>query len=264
MKQYDKLLQYVKELKSVVIAFSGGVDSTFLTYVAKEALGEKAVAITIESPYIPKWEIQESKDLAKKIGIRHIVLTAEIDGSIRNNPADRCYLCKTVVFSKILEEAKKLGAHVVMDGTNLDDIKDYRPGMRALTELSVVSPLMACKWTKDMIRSASKDVGLATHDKPAYACLLTRIPYNTKISKQTLERIEKSEVYMMKLGFRAVRVRDHGDFARIEVARDKRKDLFNEELLDQISEELKSYGYKYVGIEASGYSMGSFNKQIGK
>ena len=264
MKPYDQLLQYIKELKSVAVAFSGGVDSTFLTYMAKEALGEKAVAITIESPYIPRWEIQESRDLAKKIGIRHIVISVQIDGSIRNNPADRCYLCKTVIFSRILEEAKTIGAHVVMDGSNLDDTKDYRPGMRALAELRIESPLMTCKWTKDMIRSASKDAGLATHDKPAYACLLTRIPYNAKISKETLERIEKSEVYMMKLGFRAVRVRDHGDFARIEVDKNKRKELFNEELLDDISEELKSYGYKYVAIEASGYTMGSFNKQIGR
>lgn len=264
MKQYDNLLQYIKELKSVAVAFSGGVDSTFLAYVAHEALGDSAIAITIESPYIPKWEIQEAKDLAKKIGIRHIVLPATIDESIKNNPADRCYLCKTVVFSKILETAKNQGIGIVMDGSNLDDTKDYRPGMRALAELKVMSPLMDCKWTKEMIRSSSKDVGLDTHDKPAYACLLTRIPYDTEITRQSLERIEKSEVYLMGIGFRAVRVRDHGDLARIEVARDKRKELFNEELLDEISDELKSYGYKYVAIEASGYSMGSFNKQIGK
>lgn len=264
MNKTNDLVAYIKNLKSVAVAFSGGVDSTFLAYVAKEALGDKAVAITIQSPYIPEWEIQEAKDLAQTIGIKHIILPAHIHESVENNPADRCYLCKTIVFSKIIEEAKNQGAKVVMDGSNFDDTKDYRPGMRALTELEVVSPLLACEWTKDMIREASKEVGLATHDKPAYACLLTRIPYDTKITKEELVRIEQSEVYMMNLGFRAVRVRSHGDLARIEVAREKRKELFNEALLDQISDKLKSYGYKYVSIEASGYSMGSFNKQIGK
>lgn len=264
MKAYKDLIDYMKELKSVAVAFSGGVDSTFLAYVAKEALGDQAVAITIQSPYIPDWEIQEAKDLAKEIGIQHILLPATIHESVENNPPDRCYLCKKVVFSKIIEEAKRLGKEVVVDGSNFDDTKDYRPGMRALEELSVASPLLACQWTKDMIRRESKLVGLATHDKPAYACLLTRLPYDTKITKSDLEKIEKSEVYLMGLGFRAVRVRSHGDLARIEVARDKRSDLFDEKLLDRISDQLKSYGYKYVAFEASGYAMGSFNKQIGK
>lgn len=264
MNKYSELLENIRGLESVVVAFSGGVDSTFLAYAAKEALGDKAIAVTIESPYIPKWEIQEAKDLAQEIGIRHIVLPAHIDSSIENNPPERCYLCKKVVFSKILEEAKKQGAKAVMDGSNYDDTKDYRPGMRALSELKIASPLLECQWTKAMIRAKSKAVSLVTHDKPAYACLLTRLPYDTKIKQEELERIEKSEVYLMTLGFRAVRVRSHGDLARIEVAREKRSALFDELLLDKISEKLKSYGYKYVAIEASGYSMGSFNKQIGK
>lgn len=263
-KEIQGIIDYIRQMKSVAVAFSGGVDSTFLAYVAKEALGDKAVAITIESPYIPKWEIEEAKVLASQIGIRHIVIPATIDPSVESNPPDRCYLCKKVVFSKIIEQAKSLGVEAVMDGSNYDDTKDYRPGMRALEELKVSSPLLACQWTKEMIRKASKEVGLSTHDKPAYACLLTRIPYDTKIDQAELERIEKSEVYMMSIGFRAVRVRSHGDLARIEVARERRKDLFDEALLDQISDQLKGYGYRYVSIEASGYSMGSFNKQIGK
>lgn len=264
MSKFDQLKAYIKAYESVAVAFSGGVDSTFLAYAAYEALGDKAVAITIESPYIPKWEIKEAKDLAKQIGIRHIVLPATIHDDVKNNPADRCYLCKRVVFSKILEEAKRQGSNVVVDGSNFDDTKDYRPGLRALKELDVVSPLMNCEWTKDMIREESKKAGLETHDKPAYACLLTRIPYDTVITDEELVRIEKSEVFMMEEGFRAVRVRSHGDLARIEVARELRKKLFNEDLLDRISEKLKSFGYRYVSIEASGYSMGSFNKQIGK
>ncbi len=264
MNAYEQLKNYISKLGTVVVAFSGGVDSTFLAYAAKDALGDQALAITIESPYIPKWEIQEAKDLAKQIGIRHIVLQAEIADKVLHNPADRCYLCKKVVFSMILEEAAKNGATAVIDGSNFDDTKDYRPGLKALAELDVVSPLMACEWTKEMIRAKSKEVGLETHDKPAYACLLTRIPYDTKITSEELRRIEQAEVYMMNLGFRAVRVRSHGDLARIEVARDKRKDLFDEKLLDEISETIKSYGYKYVAFEAAGYSMGSLNKQIGK
>lgn len=264
MKHYEQLKTYIKALGKVAVAFSGGVDSTFLAYVAKEALGDQAMAITVDSPYIPRWEIEEAKVLAKQIGIEHMVLNATIDPTIAENPSDRCYLCKKVIFTKILEAAKKKGVEVVMDGTNFDDTKDYRPGLVALEELSIESPLMACEWTKKMIREASKEAGLPTHDKPAYACLLTRLPYDTRITMVELQRIERSEVYLMDLGFRAVRVRSHGDLARIEVARDKRKDLFNEALLDQISEKLKSFGYKYVSIEAAGYSMGSFNKQIGK
>lgn len=264
MSKYTELIDYIKNLGTAAVAFSGGVDSTFLAYAAKEALGDKALAITIQSPYIPDWEIAESKELADQIGIRHIVLGAEIDDSIKNNPADRCYLCKRVVFSNIIRVAKEEGCNAVMDGSNFDDTKDYRPGMRALDELEVASPLLACEWTKEEIRKASKEAGLHTHDKPAYACLLTRIPYDTVISREELDRIEQSEVYLMEKGFRAVRVRSHGDLARIEVARDKRKDLFDEDLLDEISDTLKSFGYRYVSIEASGYSMGSFNKQIGK
>jgi len=264
MEKFEELKSYIKKLESVAVAFSGGVDSTFLAFAAKEALGDKAIAITIDSPYIPRWEIKESIELAKQIGIKHIVIQSNIHDTILNNPAERCYLCKKIVFSTIIDKAKTMGVNVVVDGTNFDDLDDYRPGLRALTELEVVSPLMECEWTKEMIRQVSKRAKLETHDKPAYACLLTRIPYDTTIEVEELERIERAEVYMMTLGFRAVRVRSHGDIARIEVAKEKRKLLFNEDLLDKISSELKSYGYKYVAIEASGYSMGSLNKQIGK
>ncbi len=264
MSDYQELLKYLKGLESCAVAFSGGVDSTFLAYAAKEALGDLAIAITIDSPYIPRWEIEESIELAKTIGIRHIVLSAGISPQVENNPPERCYLCKKVVFSKIIEEAKNQGVEYVVDGSNQDDTKDYRPGMKALEELKVVSPLLECGWTKDMIRQGSKEANLSTHDKPAYACLLTRLPYGTEIDVEELKRIELSEVFMMSLGFKAVRVRSLGDLARIEVAREKRKELFDEALLDRISDQLKSYGYRYVAIEAAGYSMGSFNKQIGK
>lgn len=265
MKKYDELVKYIKTLESVVIAFSGGVDSTFLAFAAKEALGEKAIAVTVDSPYIPRWELEEATELAKQIGISHeIIVFEEIPDSIKHNPSDRCYLCKKVIFTTIQLAAKSLGVNYVIDGTNLDDTKDYRPGMVALEELGVKSPLLIKEWTKDDIRASSKIVNLPTHDKPAYACLLTRIPYNQIITFEDLEKIEKAEVYMMSIGFRAVRVRCHGDLARIEVAKSARKKLFDEVLLDEISETLKGFGFTYVTFEASGYQMGSLNKEIGK
>jgi uncharacterized protein (TIGR00299 family) protein/uncharacterized protein (TIGR00268 family) len=261
-QEFQKLKDYLKPLGSIAVAFSGGVDSTFLLYAAKEAVGDNAVAITIDSPYIPRFEIEESRSLAQKIGVKHLIIQADIDESIQDNPTNRCYLCKRVIFSRILEEAKKLGCHTVVDGSNFDDTKDYRPGLMALKELDIKSPLMDCQWTKELIRIVSKQKGLETHDKPAYACLLTRIPYNVAITNEELVRIEKAETFMMQLGFRAVRVRSHHDIARIEVAKIDRSRLFDEALLDQISKEIKSYGYTYVAIETSGYEMGSLNKQM--
>lgn len=265
MTDYDKLTDlkaYLEKLGNIAVAFSGGVDSTFVACLAERVLGNKAIAITVDSPYIPRWEIDEAKEHAASIGIRHELITVEIPKEIASNPFNRCYLCKTALFTLILEKAKDLGFANVADGSNFDDTKDYRPGLKALSELQVKSPLMEKQWSKDEIRAASKELGLATHDKPAYACLLTRIPYDTRISLSDLVKIERSETYLMSLGFRAVRVRCHGDLARIEVNRNDRSKLFNEELLDSISERLKSYGFKYVAIEAAGYSMGSLNKAI--
>jgi len=260
--KFSELKAYLAHLGGLAVAFSGGVDSTFLLYAAKEALGDKAIGITVDSPYIPRFEINESQLLAQHIGIRQSIITADIDESIRENPSNRCYLCKRVIFSMIQEEARRQGIFVVIDGSNFDDTKDYRPGLVALKELSVKSPLMECGWTKQMIRDMSKIAGLDTHDKPAYACLLTRIPYDTAITQEELVRIEKAENYMRSIGFKAVRVRSHKDIARIEVAKQERKHLFDETLLDTISRKIKSYGYTYVAIEASGYEMGSLNKQI--
>lgn len=263
-EKYNELIKYLKGLGKVVLAFSGGVDSTFLLRAAKEALGDNVKAVTILSPYIPKWEIAEAKELVKELGVQHEIIEATIIDSIKFNPEDRCYLCKTAVFSMILSIAKKQGYNYVIDGTNFDDIGDYRPGIKALKELEIKSPLLECKLTKAEIRAFSKELGLNTWDKPAYACLLTRIPYGNELKVEDFEKIENAEKYMMSIGFRAVRVRCHGDLARVEVARLDRSKLFDEELLDTIAQKIKECGFKYVTLDLQGYRVGSFNETIMK
>ncbi|ACO85474.1 ATP-dependent sacrificial sulfur transferase LarE [Clostridium botulinum] len=260
--KYNNLINYLKDLKSVAVAFSGGVDSTLLLKAAKEALGDNAISITIVSPYIPKWEIREARELVDKIGIKSYFVEVPMLEEIRSNQEDRCYICKKSVFNKIKDLAREKGIKYIVDGTNEDDTKDYRPGMRALKELDVKSPLLDNSINKEEIRVLSKELRLDTWDKPAYACLLSRIPYNQKIKEKDLDRIEKAEVYMMKLGFRAVRVRSHGNLARIEVPQKERVKLFNEDILDKISKELKELGFKYVTVDIEGYKMGSLNAEI--
>ncbi|MCT8975761.1 ATP-dependent sacrificial sulfur transferase LarE [Clostridium sp. CX1] len=260
-EKYKKLISYLQGLESVVIAFSGGVDSTFLMQAAKEALGDKVLAVTIVSPYIPTWEVKEAKELVKELNVRHeLVEVPVILDAIKNNPEDRCYLCKHFVFSRIIELQKDKGFKYVVDGTNLDDTKDYRPGMRALKELGVVSPLLENNISKENIRRFSKELGLVTWDKPAYACLLSRIPYNQEIKIEDLRKIERAEVYLMKQGFKGVRVRSHGDLARIEVQRQDRTRFISEELMDKVGEEFKQLGFRYVTLDLQGYKMGSLNK----
>jgi pyridinium-3,5-biscarboxylic acid mononucleotide sulfurtransferase len=261
-EKYNELIKYLKGLGKVVLAFSGGVDSTFLLKASKEALGDNVKAVTILSPYIPKWEIAEAEELVKKIGVQHEIIEAPIIDSIKFNPEDRCYLCKTAVFSMILDVARKQGYNYVIDGTNFDDIGDYRPGLKALKELEVKSPLLECKLTKAEIRTFSKELGLNTWDKPAYACLLTRIPYGNELKVEDFVKIENAEKYMMSIGFKAVRVRCHGDLARVEVAKSDRSKLFNEELLDTIAKKIKECGFKYVTLDMQGYRVGSFNETI--
>ncbi len=260
--KYRNLIDYLKKLDKVVLAFSGGVDSTFLLKAAKEALGDNLKAVTVLSPYIPKWEVEEAKELVKELKVKHQIVEVPIIDEIKHNPEDRCYLCKKAVFSIIQDIAKNEGYNYVIDGTNFDDIGDYRPGLKALGELDIKSPLLECKLTKDEIRSMSKELGLSTWDKPPYACLLTRIPYGDELKVEDFEKIEEAEKYMMSIGFRAVRVRCHGNLARIEVDRKDRKKLLNEKLLDEISANLKKIGFKYISMDLEGYRMGSFNETI--
>lgn len=262
-KKYRDLINYLKQLNKVVIAFSGGVDSTFLVKAAKEALGDNVIAVTVVSPYIPKWEIEEAKLITKSIGIRHELLEVPvIIDEIKFNPLDRCYLCKKAVFTKIKELTKKCGFEYVVDGTNADDTKDYRPGLRALSELDIKSPLLENGITKLEIREFSKELNLTTWDKPSYACLLSRIPYDEEIKVENLNKIEKSEKYLMDLGFRAIRVRCHGDLARIEVPKEQISEITEGDLAERISKSLKEFGFKYVTLDMNGYRTGSLNEGL--
>lgn len=259
---YEKLVNYLRTAGPTVLAFSGGVDSTLLMKAAYDAYGQKATAITVLTPYIPRWEYKEAVDLAKSIGIEHKILHADIPENIMNNPSNRCYLCKRTLFTKITEMAHELGFTQVMDGSNFDDTKDYRPGMKALGELKVISPLLELKITKDQVREMSRAHNLPTWVKPAYACLLTRIPYDTPLVEKDFRMIEDAEVIMMNLGFRAVRVRKHEDLARVEVAVTDMARLLDQKLLLEIDQRIKALGFTYVTLDMKGYEVGSFNKTL--
>jgi uncharacterized protein len=264
-QKYQDLLTMIAERGAVAVAFSGGVDSSFLCHAAAAALGPKAVAITVVSPMLPRSEIDCALSVARKVGIEHILIEeSEIDDEVAANPKERCYFCKKIEFGTILDEAKKRGIYTVLDGSNMDDLGDYRPGLKALAELQIFSPLRAAGLTKQDIRDLSKRFDLPTWDKPAFACLASRIPYGERIDREKLSRVEKAEDRLREAGFRQFRVRSHGDIARIEVAPEERRRFFDEKLLDSISQSLKSYGFLYVSLELEGYVMGNLNRVITK
>jgi uncharacterized protein len=262
-EKYRELSEYLKSMDSLVVAFSGGVDSAFLLKAAKDVLEEKVVAYTVASPYHLRWELKEAISLAEEMGVKQIVKEQDrILPEIRNNPSDRCYRCKKALFTEIVKFAGEQGFAYVADGTNADDTADYRPGIKALQELKVSSPLLETGFTKKDIRILSREMGLPTWNKPAYACLLSRIPYGQEIREADLRKIEKAESYMMDAGFRNVRVRLHGDMARIEVPADERSKLFDTELLDRLAENIKGFGFTYVTLDLQGYRRGSLNEVL--
>lgn len=259
IKKLEILKEYLKDLDKVILAFSGGIDSTFLLKVCKDILSDRVIPVTIVSPYIPSSEIEEIKKICKTLNVNNKLIEIPIISDIKENPKNRCYLCKKFMFSKILDEAKKLGINHIIDGTNFDDTKDFRPGLAALKELKIKSPLLELGFTKKEIRNISKDLKIKIWDKPPYPCLLTRLEFDEEITLENLKRVEDAEKFILSLGFKEVRVRNHKDIARIEVSSKERINMFNTFLLDVISIHLKKLGYKYVTLDLDGYKKGSLN-----
>ncbi|ADQ40692.1 PP-loop domain protein [Caldicellulosiruptor acetigenus I77R1B] len=264
-EKYEKLKNYIKSLGSLAVAYSGGVDSTFLVKVAYDVLGDRVIAVTATSSTYPKRELNDAITFIKQIGAKHIIIESEeleIEG-FNKNPVDRCYYCKKELFEKIWKVAKAHGIEYVADGSNFDDLNDFRPGMKAACELNVVSPLKVAGLTKEDIRKLSKELGLPTWDKPAFACLSSRIPYGERITKEKLSMIEKAEEYLLELGFKQVRVRYHQDkLARIEIGKDEMEKFLNINVIESVRNKFKELGFLYVTLDLDGYRTGSMNLSL--
>src|SRR4051794_17781907 len=250
-------------LDSVIVAYSGGVDSAYLAYVASRTLGERAVAVTADSPSYPERHRALAIRIAHDFGLRHeIIKTSELENpEYRANPANRCYFCKHELYTHLSRLATARRA-VVVDGNNADDRGDYRPGRQAAREFGVRSPLDDVNLTKSEIRELSHRAGLPTWDEPASACLSSRIPYHSEVTDEKLRTIERSEQAVRALGFRVFRVRHHDDLARVEIARDEMPRAFEAETAAAIVRELKAAGYRYVTIDLQGYRLGSLNEGL--
>jgi uncharacterized protein len=249
---------------SLAVAYSGGVDSTFLLKVSHDVLQDRAIAVTARSSTYPEREFKEAAEFTRSAGIKHIVIQSEeleIEG-FTNNPPNRCYLCKYELFSKIKEVAEKYHIQSIAEGSNINDLGDYRPGMQAIKELGIISPLKNAGLGKDAIRKLSKQMGLPTWDKPAFACLASRFPYGVKITREKLAMVNKAEQYLLDLGFKQVRVRHHGDTARIEVAEFERLKFFDLELMYNVYKQFKEIGFAYTALDLKGYRTGSMNEVI--
>ena len=260
----ETLENHLKSLESLAIAFSGGTDSTFLLKVAYDVLGENILAVTARSSTYPEREFAEAVEFVERHRISHRVIVSEeleIEG-FSENPLNRCYLCKHELFSKIVGLANERNLKHVADGSNFDDLDDFRPGAKAASELGIVSPLREAGMTKADIRILSKEMNLPTWNKPAFACLSSRFPYGQKITREKLLAVDRAEQFLFDAGFRQVRVRHHGNMARIEVSAEERVKFFEKDLMDKVHYEFKKLGFTYTALDLKGYRTGSMNEDM--
>ncbi|MCC8028312.1 MAG: ATP-dependent sacrificial sulfur transferase LarE [Lachnospiraceae bacterium] len=263
-KKYRELQEYIRQAGSAAIAFSGGVDSTFLLHTAHDVLGDSVIAVTARSCSFPERELNEARAFCAQNLIAHVVCESEeleIEG-FRQNPINRCYLCKRELFEKIWTIAKDHGLCAVMEGSNLDDNGDYRPGLQAVSELGVLSPLRHAELSKAEIREISRELGLPTWDKQSFACLSSRFVYGETISEEKLGMVDRAEQLLLDLGFHQVRVRLHGTIARIEIDPEEFSKLTSADIRETVYSQLKSFGFSYVTMDLMGYRTGSMNETI--
>ncbi len=263
-KKLEKLKDYLKSLKSIAVAFSSGVDSTFLLKTAHEVLGNNVIAVTAESASFPKREKKEAEEFCIKENIRHFLIKSEellIEG-FKQNPPNRCYLCKSNLFKEIKNLAKKENIDEVVEGSNTDDNNDYRPGLQAIAELAIKSPLRYAGLSKDDIRILSKEIGLPTWNKPSFACLASRFVYGEEITEEKLNMVDKAEQLLLDLGFNQVRCRIHEKMARIELNPEEFNKILDSTIRDEIYSEYKKIGFTYVTLDLKGYRTGSMNEPL--
>jgi len=258
------LFARLRALPSLIVAYSGGVDSAFLAWAATRALGHRALSVTAESASYPERHRDMALAIARDFGLSHeIIRTSELERpEYRANQPDRCYYCKNELYTRLSELASARGFAAVADGSNADDRGDYRPGRRAAREFGVISPLDEAGLSKEDVRALSREAGLPTWDEPASACLSSRIPYFSEVTEDKLHAIERAEAAVRALGFRVLRVRHHGEVARLEVAREEMARLLDPEIARAIDTELRAIGFRYITVDLRGYRLGSLNEGL--